>query len=224
MLPNIMTGSSSGQQDIEQIRRDFAKEELNESTIAENPIRQFSIWFEQALSSDLLDPNAMTLSTVNKEGIPSSRIVLLKGVDEQGFRFYTNYKSRKGIELAENPHAALCFYWSALERQVRIEGKVQKLNRDQSEIYFHKRPRLSQLGAWASQQSSKVASRQELESRFEKVKERFEGKEVPLPDFWGGYRLIPDRIEFWQGRRGRLHDRICYKRKKSDWEVFRLSP
>lgn len=219
-----MVSSSSERQDIEQIRRDFAKEELNESTIAENPIRQFSAWFEQALSADLLDPNAMTLSTVNKEGIPSSRIVLLKGVDEQGFRFYTNYKSRKGTELAENPHTALCFYWAALERQVRIEGKVQKLSRDQSEVYFHKRPRLSQLGAWASQQSSKVASRQELESRFDEVKERFEGKEVPLPDFWGGYRLIPDRIEFWQGRRGRLHDRICYKRKNDDWEVFRLSP
>lgn len=219
-----MVGSSSERQDIEQIRRDFAKEELNESTIAENPIQQFSTWFEQALSADLLDPNAMTLSTVNKEGVPSSRIVLLKGVDEQGFRFYTNYKSKKGTELAENPNAALCFYWAALERQVRIEGKVQKLSHDQSEIYFHKRPRLSQLGAWASQQSSKVASRQELESRFDEVKERFEGKEVPLPDFWGGYRLIPDRIEFWQGRRGRLHDRICYKRKNDDWEVFRLSP
>lgn len=219
-----MVGSSSERQDIEHIRRDFAKEELNESTIAENPIRQFATWFEQALSVDLLDPNAMTLSTVNKEGVPSSRIVLLKGVDEHGFRFYTNYKSRKGTELAENPNAALCFYWAALERQVRIEGKVQKLSRDQSEIYFHKRPRLSQLGAWASQQSSKVASRQELESQFEEVKERFEGDEVPLPDFWGGYRLIPDRIEFWQGRRGRLHDRICYKRKNDDWEVFRLSP
>lgn len=219
-----MVDSSSERQDIEQIRRDFAKEELNESTIAENPIQQFSTWFEQALSADLLDPNAMTLSTVNKEGVPSSRIVLLKGVDEQGFRFYTNYKSKKGTELAENPNAALCFYWAALERQVRIEGKVQKLSHDQSEIYFHKRPRLSQLGAWASQQSSKVASRQELESRFDEVKERFEGKEVPLPDFWGGYRLIPDRIEFWQGRRGRLHDRICYKRKNDDWEVFRLSP
>lgn len=219
-----MVDSSSGRQDIEQIRRDFAKEELNESTIADNPIRQFSTWFEQALSADLLDPNAMTLSTVNKEGIPSSRIVLLKGVDQQGFRFYTNYKSRKGTELAENPHAALCFYWAALERQVRIEGEVQKLSRDQSEVYFHKRPRLSQLGAWASPQSSKVASRQELESRFKKVKEQFKGEEVPLPDFWGGYCLIPDRIEFWQGRRGRLHDRICYKRKNNDWEVFRLSP
>lgn len=219
-----MVGSSSERQDIEQIRRDFVKEELNESTIAENPIQQFAAWFEQALSADLLDSNAMTLSTVNKEGVPSSRIVLLKGVDEQGFRFYTNYKSRKGTELAENPHAALCFYWAALERQVRIEGKVQKLSRDQSEVYFHKRPRLSQLGAWASQQSSEVASRQELESQFEEVKERFEGEEVPLPDFWGGYRLLPDRIEFWQGRRGRLHDRICYKRKSDDWEVFRLSP
>jgi pyridoxamine 5'-phosphate oxidase len=219
-----MVDSSSERQDIEQIRRDFAKEELSESTIEENPIEQFSAWFKQALSADLLDANAMTLSTVSKEGIPSSRIVLLKGVDEQGFRFYTNYKSRKGKELAENPHGALCFYWAALERQVRIEGKVQKLNRDQSELYFHKRPRLSQLGAWASQQSSKVASREELESQFEKVKERFEGEEVPLPDFWGGYRLIPDRIEFWQGRRGRLHDRICYERKNDGWEVFRLSP
>ncbi|GAA5521583.1 pyridoxamine 5'-phosphate oxidase [Aliifodinibius salicampi] len=219
-----MVDSSSERQDIEQIRRDFAKEELSESTIEGNPIQQFSVWFDQALSSDLLDANAMTLSTVSKRGIPSSRIVLLKGVDEQGFRFYTNYKSRKGTELAENPHAALCFYWAPLERQVRIEGKVQKMNRDQSEIYFHKRPRLSQLGAWASQQSSKVESREKLETQFKEVKKQFEGEEVPLPDFWGGYRLIPDRIEFWQGRRGRLHDRICYERKNDGWEVFRLSP
>ncbi|MCW9705980.1 pyridoxamine 5'-phosphate oxidase [Fodinibius salsisoli] len=219
-----MPDSSDKQERIEQIRRDFAREELLESVVRDDPIKQFAEWFEQALSSDLLDANAMSLSTATEEGIPSSRIVLLKGIDKQGFRFYTNYESRKGRELQENPHAALCFYWAPLERQVRIEGRVEKLSQEESEVYFHQRPRLSQLGAWASKQSAEVASRSELEKQFRAVKERFEDKEIPLPDFWGGFRLKPQRIEFWQGRTGRLHDRICYEKKGDDWNIFRLSP
>lgn len=185
---------------------------------------QFAHWFEQALSADLLDANAMTLSTATPEGRPSSRIVLLKGIEEKGFRFYTNYTSRKGKELNENPYAALCFYWAALERQVRIEGKVERLNREDSQAYFQQRPRLSKIGAWASNQSSKVASREELETQFQKAKNKFENKDIPLPDFWGGFLLKPNRIEFWQGRKGRMHDRICYKKEAERWDCFRLAP
>lgn len=218
-----MTEKKSSKE-VAEIRRDYAREELSESAVKDDPIDQFMEWFEQALSADLLDPNAMVLSTATSDGVPSSRVVLLKGVDEEGFRFYTNYSSRKGQELKENPNAALCFYWDHLERQVRIEGQVKRLSREESDLYFHQRPRLSQLGAWASSQSSKVESREELEDAFRKVKEKFEGKEVPLPDFWGGYILIPKYIEFWQGRRGRLHDRICYERSAGEWERFRLAP
>ena len=223
-MPLNMPDNTTDQNRIEQIRRDFVKEELSEEAVHDHPIDQFEEWFEHALSANLLDANAMTLATSSKNGKPSSRIVLLKGIDERGFRFYTNYKSRKGQELQMNPHAALCFYWASLERQVRIEGRVEKLNRKQSEAYFRQRPRLSQLGAWASKQSTVVASREELENSFADIKDRFEKKEVPLPDFWGGFRLIPKRVEFWQGRRGRMHDRICYEKKGSQWDIFRLAP
>lgn len=209
---------------VAQIRRDYAREKLNQSAVRDNPLTQFTVWFQQALSADLLDPNAMTLSTASAEGKPSSRIVLLKGVDESGFRFYTNYGSRKARELEENPYAALCFYWPSLERQIRIEGSVGKVSREESESYFRERPRLSQLGAWASKQSSRVSSREALKEAFEKVKQRFEDEEVPLPDFWGGYLLEPDWIEFWQGRKGRMHDRICYEKKEGGWDHFRLAP
>ncbi|HEX6981774.1 MAG TPA: pyridoxamine 5'-phosphate oxidase [Balneolaceae bacterium] len=219
-----MGGYRSDKREVAQMRRDYAREKLTESSVEDNPINQFMVWFEQAASVDLLDPNAMTLSTVSSEGIPSSRIVLLKGVDERGFRFYTNYDSQKAQELDGNPHAALCFYWAPLERQVRIEGEVEKLSRDESEAYFGQRPRMSQLGAWASEQSSKVGSREELDKRFDEVKQRFENQEVSLPDFWGGYLLKPRKIEFWQGRKDRMHDRICYEKKDDGWEMFRLSP
>lgn len=212
------------QEKVEKMRRDYTHEALGESAVEKSPIDQFMIWFEQALSADFLDPNAMTLATATKEGMPSSRIVLLKGVDEDGFRFYTNYESRKGKELEENPQAALCFYWPPLERQVRIEGQVQKVSRAKSADYFRRRPRLSQLGAWASRQSSRVDSRKKLETRFSEVFKQFENKEVPLPDFWGGYLLKPVLVEFWQGRKGRLHDRICYERMGDSWNIFRLSP
>jgi pyridoxamine 5'-phosphate oxidase len=209
---------------VADIRRDYTQKPLVESDVCENPIDEFMEWFEQALSTDMADPNAMTLATATREGVPSSRIVLLKGVDEQGFRFYSNYKSRKARELAENPRAALCFYWPSLERQIRIEGKVQKLSQDDSEAYFQQRPRLSQIGAWASKQSSKLSSRDELEEKFEEMKKRFENKEIPLPDFWGGYLLKPTVIEFWQGRESRMHDRIRYEKEGQEWKTARLAP
>lgn len=216
--------NKKGGNEISDIRRDYAQAELSESSVEDDPIRQFSIWFEQALKLDLLDPNAMTLSTVSADGRPSSRTVLLKGVEEYGFRFFSNYGSRKAQQLQENANAALCFFWPSLERQVRVEGKVQKISREESESYFSQRPRKSKLGAWASKQSSKVSSREALEDKFAEVKQRYEDQEVPCPDFWGGYLLKPSYLEFWQGRKGRLHDRICYQKGEDDWQQFRLAP
>lgn len=219
-----MSGDKQESKSVAQLRRDYNKEALTESEVSDNPIDQFKKWFKKVLSADLLDPNAMTLSTATKEGVPSSRTVLLKGVDDEGFRFFTNYKSRKGQELEENPRAALCFYWPPHERQVRIQGEVQKLSRGESETYFHQRPRQSQISAWASEQSTKVASREELISKFKEIEKRFKDGEVPLPEFWGGYILEPDRIEFWQGRIGRMHDRICYEKEDGSWTMYRLAP
>lgn len=219
-----MGGHTSKRDKISQIRRDYDREELTESAVKDDPIEQFEIWFEYALSEGLTDANAMTLSTATKEGVPSSRIVLVKGYDELGFRFYTNYKSRKAKELEENPNAALCFYWAPLERQVRIEGQVSELSREESQAYFRERPRLSQLGAWASNQSSEVTSREDLIAQFEEMQQRFENQEVPTPEFWGGYILKPETIEFWQGRKGRMHDRIRYRKKAGSWIKSRLAP
>jgi len=210
--------------DIEAQRCEYSRRTLVESDVSDDPIEQFAIWFRNALSSDLPDANAMTLATASADGVPSARTVLLKGFDQAGFRFYTNYISKKGQELTANPHAALCFFWPELERQVRIEGEVEKISRKESGAYFEKRPRLSQLGAWASPQSSEVESREALEQNFEEMKQHFKGQDIPLPDFWGGFLLRPISIEFWQGRPGRLHDRIVYKRKKDDWLISRLSP
>jgi pyridoxamine 5'-phosphate oxidase len=215
---------SNNDQSIAELRRDYTKQELSESEVAENPLNQFMEWFEQALSAELIEANAMTLATATDSGVPSARIVLLKGVDEKGFRFYTNYESRKGRELLENPNASLCFFWAPLERQVRIEGTVEKLSAEESESYFHQRPRKSQLGAWASKQSSKVESRDELARRFEEIEDRFADQEVPLPEFWGGFLLRPTRIEFWQGRKSRMHDRICYEQEGDSWTTYRLAP
>lgn len=210
--------------EIEDLRREYVREELLEQNISKTPIDQFSAWFEQALLSEVSDPNAMSLATATKDAKPSVRIVLLKGFDEQGFRFFSNYKSRKGEELDENPYASLCFYWPELERQVRLEGKVSKLNRAESKEYFQKRPRLSQLGAWASEQSKTVESREKLEQRFRELEEQFDDQPVPMPEFWGGYLLVPSAIEFWQGRKGRLHDRLLYQKKSGGWAISRLCP
>lgn len=221
-----MNNKSAQKLKIEKIRREYTRETLSKSSVKKDPIDQFLVWFEQALSADLPDANAMTLSTATRSGIPSSRIVLLKGINEQGFWFYTNYKSRKGRELEQNPVASLCIYWASLERQVCVEGKVTKAGREESDTYFRERPRLSRIGAWASEQSSRVASREELEARFNKAKQKFTNKKIPLPDFWGGYILQPSRIEFWQGRKDRMHDRICYEwnEENLDWDIFRLTP
>lgn len=217
-------GNDSDSKSVAQLRRDYTKQELLESEVAANPLDQFMEWFEQALSAELLDANAMTLATASDNAVPSARMVLLKGVDEEGFRFYTNYESRKGQELLENPRASLCFFWSPLERQVRIEGTVEKLSAEESESYFHQRPRKSQLGAWASKQSRKVESRDELVKRFKEIEEQFADQEVPLPEFWGGFLLRPTRIEFWQGRKSRMHDRICYEQEADSWTTYRLAP
>lgn len=214
----------SGNSNIEQLRREYAREELLEEQVRKNPVDQFTAWFDQALLSEVVEPNAMSLATADKDGKPSVRIVLLKGFDHTGFRFFSNYKSRKGKELEENPYASLCFFWPELERQVRLEGEVIKMNRKESEEYFLKRPRLSQLGAWASNQSEEVSSREELEARFQELKSKFEDKTIPAPEFWGGYLLKPDSIEFWQGRRGRLHDRLLYEKESGSWIIKRLSP
>ena len=216
--------SSSRKDDIESIRREYNRAELLEDNIASNPIDQFSEWFSQALETEFMEANAMTLSTSTKDGKPSSRIVLLKGVDKGGFRFFTNYGSRKGKELEANPNASLCFFWPVLERQVRIEGHVAKLNREESQAYFAQRPRKSQLGAWASRQSQTVESRKELEESFKELEKKFANQKIPAPEFWGGYILEPASMEFWQGRKGRLHDRIKYIRSAQDWNVQRLSP
>ncbi|MDR8393545.1 pyridoxamine 5'-phosphate oxidase [Aliifodinibius sp. S!AR15-10] len=221
-----MVDAKSNSERVEALRREYKRDGISEESVQQNPLDQFTIWFEDALNTDMTDANAMTLATSTSDGKPSSRIVLLKGFDEEGFRFYTNYDSRKGKELSENPHAALCFYWPALERQVRIEGTVSKLSREQSASYFRSRPRDSQIGAWASQQSSRLKDREELEANFEELKQKFKDQEVPLPDFWGGYTLLPEAVEFWQGRTGRLHDRILYIRpsKDQEWEIQRLNP
>ena len=204
-------------------RRDYKKMSFNENNAADSPFDQFKIWFEQALDSGFLDPNGMSLSTVSKDGRPSSRMVLLKEYDNEGFVFFTNYESRKGKEIAENPYAAILFFWDKLERQVRIEGKVEKISQDESYNYFKTRPYTSRLGAWASQQSKHLTSRFKLMREVALLLAKYP-KEVPLPPFWGGYRLIPDAFEFWQGRESRLHDRIKYELINNNWKKKRLYP
>ncbi len=203
----------------------YAREALSENDVALDPIVQFKHWFDHAVSAKIIEPNAMTLATVSPEGRPSARIVLLKEIEGRDFLFYTNYDSRKGQELSANPNAALIFYWPELERQVRIEGEVGRVRRSQSEAYFATRPRASQLGAWVSSQSRVVSSREELEQKLAELEARYEGAPVPAPDFWGGFRVKPLRIEFWQGRRSRLHDRLLYSLEDTgSWRIERLSP
>jgi pyridoxamine 5'-phosphate oxidase len=196
-----------------------------ESDILRDPFAQFARWFADAQAEGVREPNAMVLATADASGSPSARAMLLKEVHDGAFVFYTNYGSRKGTALDANPRAAMVFLWEQLERQVRIEGRVQRNSREDSEKYFHARPRESQIGAWASQQSQIVPSRAELEKRESEIEAKYAGKPVPLPDFWGGYRLIPSLIEFWQGRPGRLHDRIVYEREPDgSWQIRRLQP
>lgn len=207
------------------LRKDYSLSGLLEKDLARDPFRQFDKWFQEAQAAKLVEPNAMTLATASPDGRPSARTVLLKAVDGRGFVFYTNYESRKGRDLTANPRACLSFPWFALERQVIVEGTVTKVSREESAAYFHGRPRASQLGAWVSQQSSIITGRAVLEDAMKALEKKYAGIEVPIPPAWGGYRLAPDTVEFWQGRRSRLHDRLRYRREPSgEWAIERLAP
>jgi len=209
---------------IADLRQEYARESLDEHNVALDPIAQFSRWFQEAMGSACAEPNAMTLATAEQDGRPSARIVLLKGFDARGFVFFTNYRSRKGRELALNPQGALLFHWIELERQVRIEGEVEMVAREESDEYYASRPLGSRLGAWASPQSEVIARREELQSRLSEVSAKF-GDDPPRPEHWGGYRLAPDIVEFWQGRPNRLHDRVRYIRESATvWKIERLAP
>lgn len=210
---------------VADLRRDYALAGLSESDVAPDPIMQFTRWFAQALAADITEPNAMTVATATRDGVPSARIVLLKGFDARGFVFYTNYESQKGRELMENPVAALVFHWVELQRQVRIVGAVEKASVEESDAYFQSRPRGSRLGAWASRQSAVLRGREELEQRLTALTGEYTEREIPLPPFWGGYRVTPVSVEFWQGRTSRLHDRLRYTRPSDGaWQIARLSP
>jgi pyridoxamine 5'-phosphate oxidase len=207
------------------LRKNYSRGSLDAADVDPNPVRQFDTWFAQALDAQLPEPNAMTLATVDALGRPSARIVLIKGVDERGFVFFTNYDSRKGREMAANPAASLLFHWVELERQVRIEGRIEKTSAEESDTYYTSRPLGSRIGAWASDQSQPIASRDVLEAREREMSAKF-GENPPRPPHWGGYRLVPNVIEFWQGRPSRLHDRIVYSRARADgpWSIARLAP
>ncbi len=208
-----------------ELRKEYQQQTLHEADVAADPIAQFQKWFEQAVAAQVAYPEAMTLASATREGKPSARIVLLKGVDASGFSFFTNYDSRKGRELVQNPHASLVFWWNELERQVRVEGRIEQVSAQESNDYFRVRPRGSQIGAWASAQSAVLASREVLEQSVNAVEERFGEGEVPRPPHWGGFRLLPHTIEFWQGRRNRLHDRIRYRLQNDGaWLLERLAP
>ena len=211
---------------IADLRQNYTLAGLSEADLDSNPIQQFNLWFEQALAADLIEPNAMTLATATADGKPSARIVLLKGVSEQGFVFYTNYGSQKGRQLIANPYAALVFHWDKLERQIRIEGKVEKLSSVESLEYFHSRPKASQLGAWTSNQSQVIANREVLEQKLASLQAQHSDEAtIPLPEHWGGFRVVPNRLEFWQGRPSRLHDRLLYDLEADgSWSISRLAP
>lgn len=210
---------------LSDMRRDYSLAGLLEKDLEKNPFRQFEQWFQEAEAARIPEPNAMTLATSGRDGRPAARTCLLKGVDGRGFVFYTNYESRKGRELDANPRAALLFPWVAMERQVVVEGPVARVTREESGAYFHSRPRASQLAAWASPQSTAVAGRAVIEESYRVIEKKYEGREVPLPPNWGGFRLAPETVEFWQGRRSRLHDRLRYRREPGgDWTIERLAP
>jgi pyridoxamine 5'-phosphate oxidase len=210
---------------IADLREDYRLKSLDFTDVTTHPFSQFETWFQEAITAQILEPNAMILATV-ADGKPSARVVLLKGLTSEGFVFFTNYTSRKGVELAENPNAALCFNWLDLQRQIRIEGVVEKISEEESDAYFNSRPFSSRIGAWASPQSQIIPNRSILEENVVKLTQKYENTEgVPRPEHWGGYILFPTLIEFWQGRSSRLHDRIRYdKTEKGDWEMVRLAP
>ena len=210
--------------DLASLRRTYALSSLDEGAVDADPIHQFERWFADAVSAEALEPNAMTLATASRDGVPSGRIVLLKGVDARGFVFFTDFRSRKGAELTENPLAALVFLWKEIERQVRVTGAVARVSDADAEAYFRSRPVGSRLGAWASHQSAVIADRAVLEDRLRDVTAQFADGDVPLPSHWGGFRVVPDEVEFWQGRPDRLHDRLLYRRAEAGWTVARLSP
>lgn len=210
---------------MDKLRREYTDAGLDERDLDTNPFKQFERWFQEAIEAKIDLPDALTLATATKDGIPSARIVLLRGLDERGFVFYTDYESQKGQELAENPNAALVFYWRELDRQVRITGQVSKVSRENSNNYFQSRPVDSRLAALASRQSEVIPNRRVLEERFKQLAAQYQDEEIPLPSDWGGYRLSPNVIEFWSGRPSRLHDRLRYTRQPDDgWRLERISP
>jgi pyridoxamine 5'-phosphate oxidase len=212
-------------QNISDLRKEYSRATLDISNVLPDPVKQFEKWFDEAVQAGISEPNAMHLATVNEQGKPSSRIVLLKGIAKEGFVFYTNYQSKKGKELDQNPACAITFFWADIERQVRMEGVAERVDTNLSEIYFQSRPRGSQIGAWASPQSSVVKNREILEQRFSEIEKKFETQKVlPRPHQWGGYRIDPLLIEFWQGRAGRLHDRIQFTKVEGVWRIDRLAP
>lgn len=208
---------------IQDLRRQYIKDSLATQTVKKDPIKQFEKWFSQTLKAGLIEPNAMIVATSTPNGKPSARVVLLKGLTDKGFIFFTNYRSKKGKELAANPHASLLFFWDKLERQVRIEGKVKKISREESSKYFDSRPHASRIAAWSSHQSTVIKDRKEIDEAFKKFDKMYPG-EVPLPDYWGGFILIPSEFEFWQGRTNRMHDRFRYKKNRTGWKIDRLAP
>ncbi len=211
--------------DLAALRQNYALHALSESDVSPDPIAQFGHWFDEAIDSKVLEPNAFSLATASREGRPSARTVLLKGFDKQGFVFFTNYESRKGNELELNPYAAMLFTWLDLQRQIRIEGRIEKISAEESLDYFQSRPIESQIGAWASPQSRPITSRAVLEQNQKAIKTKYRGLEkLPVPPFWGGYRIEPVWFEFWQGRESRLHDRVVYGAKEGGWEIGRLAP
>ncbi len=209
---------------VADLRTEYKRSGLREPDAHPDPVEQFRRWFDEALAAGLHEPNAMTVATATPDGRPSARVVLLKGFDERGFVFYTNYEGRKGRELGENPGVALLFYWGELERQVRIEGRARRVSDEESDAYYASRPRGSRLGALASEQSRPVGGREVLEERLDGLEVEYGGREVPRPAFWGGYRVEPEVFEFWQGRENRLHDRLVYRRDGDGWKIGRLQP
>lgn len=222
MSPTILDKKSN--LNIADIRRRYTKKGLIEEDLPDDPILLFKNWFQEAVHSEVIEPNAMALATVNPENLPNVRTVLLKGIEDHSITFFTNYKSRKAKELAVNPFASCVFWWAELERQVRLTGRVNKLSEKESADYFQIRPRESQIGAWSSHQSQPIAGRRVLQERFAKIENKYEGQKIPKPDYWGGYEIVINEIEFWQGRPGRLHDRIHYRKHEEKWQRDRLAP